>query len=164
MCLNAASYNNFLTDPTAHFSLTLLRCRDFLPPHTKDISVDTSVSKSTGFKLLDRDRIPGSDIYLPFATASTSILGLTQPPVQLVLSINDHSPPSSAEFKNARIYISTPLFVFMTWWLITRTSLIFCEVNGNTDCVGDEIIRRHLQSSPSETYPVDVLKNFSKTG
>jgi hypothetical protein len=31
----------------------------------------------------------------------------------------DHSPPSSAEFKNAWSYTSTHLYVFMAWYLVT---------------------------------------------
>jgi hypothetical protein len=30
----------------------------------------------------------------------------------------DHSPPTSAEVKNAWSYISTPLYVFMAWCLV----------------------------------------------
>jgi hypothetical protein len=30
----------------------------------------------------------------------------------------DHSPPSSAEVKNAWSYTSTPQYVFMTWYLV----------------------------------------------
>jgi hypothetical protein len=56
-------------------------------------------------------------------------LGPTQPPNQWVpgaLSLGvkrprreaDHSPPSSAEVKNAWSYISTPQYVLMAWYLV----------------------------------------------
>jgi hypothetical protein len=56
-------------------------------------------------------------------------LGPTQPPIQWVpgaLSLGvkrrgreaDHSPPSSAEVKNAWSYTSTPQYVFMKWCLV----------------------------------------------
>jgi hypothetical protein len=67
-----------------------------------------------------------------FTTASRTSLGPTQPPIQWVpgaLSLGvkrqereaDHSPPSSAEVKNAWSYTSTPPYVFMTWCLIKHT-------------------------------------------
>jgi len=54
-----------------------------------------------------------------FATASRPVLESTQPPLQWVSGVftrgvkragreTDHSPPSSAEVKNAWSYISTP--------------------------------------------------------
>jgi hypothetical protein len=54
-----------------------------------------------------------------FSTASRSVLGPTQPPIQWVpgaLSPGreaDHSPPSSAEVKETWIYTSTPPYAFM---------------------------------------------------
>jgi hypothetical protein len=56
-------------------------------------------------------------------------LGPTQPPIQLVwwaVSSGvkrpgceaDHSPPSSAEVKNAWSYLPTPQYVFMEWCLV----------------------------------------------
>jgi hypothetical protein len=62
----------------------------------------------------------GIGIFFPFHTASSPALGLTQPPIQWVpggLSLRvkrpgretDHSPPSSAEVKNAWSYTSTPI-------------------------------------------------------
>jgi hypothetical protein len=51
-------------------------------------------------------------------------LGPTHPPIQWVLGVltpgvwSDHSPPSSAEVKYAWIYISTPPYVFMAWYLV----------------------------------------------
>jgi hypothetical protein len=70
----------------------------------------------------------GLGIFL-FTTASRTALGPTQPPIQWVpgvLSVGvkrpgreaDHSPPSSAEVKNAWRYTSTPQYVFMMWCLV----------------------------------------------
>jgi hypothetical protein len=85
-------------------------------------SRDSSVSIALGYRLDDwgsRVRFPaGAGIFL-FTTASRMALGSTQPPIQWVpgaLSLEvkrpgheaDHSPPSSAEVKNAWSYISTP--------------------------------------------------------
>jgi hypothetical protein len=64
-----------------------------------------------------------------FTTGSRTALGPTQPPIQWVrgaLSLGikrpgceaDHSPPSSAEIKNAWSYTSTPQYVFMAWCLV----------------------------------------------
>jgi hypothetical protein len=61
---------------------------------------------------------------LPFTTVSRQDLGSTQPPLQWVsgaLSLEvkrpgreaDHSPPSSADVKNAWSYTSTPQYAFM---------------------------------------------------
>jgi hypothetical protein len=64
-----------------------------------------------------------------FNTMSRTALEPTQPPVQWVpweaLSLGvkrlgreaDHSPPSTAEVKNAWNYTSTPQYVFMVWCL-----------------------------------------------
>jgi hypothetical protein len=62
-------------------------------------------------------------------TASRTALGPTQPPIQwvseaLYLGVKwpgrevDHSPPSSAEVKNAWSYTSTPQYAFMAWCLV----------------------------------------------
>jgi hypothetical protein len=72
----------------------------------------------------------GLGIFL-FTTASRTALGPSQPPIQWVpgtLSLGvkrqgheaDHSPPSSAEVKNAWSYTSTPQYVFMAWCLVKR--------------------------------------------
>jgi hypothetical protein len=65
-----------------------------------------------------------------FSTAaSRTALGPTQPPIQwapgaLSLGVKrpgreaDHSPPSSAEVKNAWSYTSIPHYVFMSWCLV----------------------------------------------
>jgi hypothetical protein len=85
-------------------------------------SRDSSVHIAMGYGLDDwssRVRFPvGLGIFL-FTTASRTALGPTQPPIQWVpgaLSLGvkrpgreaDHSPPSSAEVKNAWSYTSTP--------------------------------------------------------
>jgi hypothetical protein len=65
----------------------------------------------------------GMGIFL-FATASRMALGPTQPPIQWVLAAlslgvkwlgheTDHSPPYSAEVKNAWSCTSTPQYIFM---------------------------------------------------
>jgi hypothetical protein len=70
----------------------------------------------------------GLGIFL-FTTASSSVLGPTQPPIQWVpgaLSMGvkrpdreaDHSPPSSAESRNVWSYTSTPQYIFMAWCLV----------------------------------------------
>jgi hypothetical protein len=64
-----------------------------------------------------------------FTTVSRTALGPIQPPIQwvpraLFLGVKrprreaDHSPPSSAEVKNAWSYTSTPQYVFMAWCLV----------------------------------------------
>jgi hypothetical protein len=64
-----------------------------------------------------------------FTTASRTALGPTQHPIQRVpgsLSLGvkrpwreaDHSPPSSAEVKNALSYTYTPQYAFMAWCLV----------------------------------------------
>jgi len=61
-----------------------------------------------------------------FAIASRPALGTTQPLIQWVSQLHtprvkrsgheaDHSPPSSAEVKNAWSYTSSPHYVFMAW-------------------------------------------------
>jgi hypothetical protein len=70
----------------------------------------------------------GLGIFL-FTIASRTVLGPTQPPIQRVpgapsLGVKrpgreaDHSPPSSAEVKNAWSYTCTPQYVFMAWCLV----------------------------------------------
>jgi hypothetical protein len=64
-----------------------------------------------------------------FTTASLSVLGPTQSPIQWVpdavsLGVKrpgheaDSSPPSGAKFKNAWSYTSTPQYVFIVWYLV----------------------------------------------
>jgi hypothetical protein len=70
----------------------------------------------------------GLGIFL-FNAASRTALGPTQPPIlrppeALSLEVRrtereaDHSPPSSAEVKNAWCYTSTHQYVFMAWCLV----------------------------------------------
>jgi hypothetical protein len=78
----------------------------------------------------------GLGIFL-FTTASRTALGPTQPPIQwepgaLFMAVKrpgreaDHSPPSSAEVKNACSYISTPQYAFMAWCFVKhRDNFIF---------------------------------------
>jgi hypothetical protein len=67
-----------------------------------------------------------------FTTASRTALGPIQPPIQWVsgaLSLGvkrpgreaDHSPPSSAEVKNAWSYTSTTQYAFMAWCSVKST-------------------------------------------
>jgi hypothetical protein len=67
------------------------------------------------------------DFFL-FANSSRPALGPTQPPNEWVPGAltpgvkrlereGDHSPPSSAEIKNASIYSSIPQYVFTAWYL-----------------------------------------------
>jgi hypothetical protein len=87
---------------------------------------DSSVSIATGYSLEDRGSRfhsrRGLGIFL-FTTESKTALGSTQPPIQWVpgaLSLEvkwpgreaDHSPPSSAEVKNAWNYTSTHPILF----------------------------------------------------
>jgi hypothetical protein len=68
-------------------------------------------------------------LFSTFFTASGTALVPTQPPIQWVsetLSLGikqpgqeaNHSPPSSAEVKNAWSYTSTPQYVFIAWCLV----------------------------------------------
>jgi hypothetical protein len=84
-------------------------------------SRDSSVGIVLGYGLDDRGsrvRFPAGAGILLFTTVSRTALGPTQPPIQWVpgaLSLGvkwpgreaDHSPPSSAEVKNAWSYTST---------------------------------------------------------
>jgi hypothetical protein len=69
-----------------------------------------------------------------FTTASRPALEPTQPPIQwepgaLSLGVKqprrraDHSPPSSAEIKNAWCYTSTPPYAFMAWCSVKAQGL-----------------------------------------
>jgi hypothetical protein len=80
----------------------------------------------------------GLGIFL-FTTVTRTALGPTQPPIQWVpeaLSLGvkrpgreaDHSPPYSAEVKNAWSYTSTPQYVFIAWCLVQhRDSFTFLQ-------------------------------------
>jgi len=68
---------------------------------------------------------------------SRSALGPTQPPIQrakgaLSLDVKrpvreaDHSPPSSAEVKNAWRYIPPlPLYAFIAWWSVKAQGQLY---------------------------------------
>jgi hypothetical protein len=86
-------------------------------------SRDSSVGIALCYGLDDRgSRVRFSGVGLGiflFTTASRTALGPTQPPIQWVLEAlslgvkrpgreTDHSPPSTAEVKNAWSYTSTP--------------------------------------------------------
>jgi hypothetical protein len=79
--------------------------------------------------VLGFDSRRGLGIFLFTTAMSRTALGLTQPPIQWVsgaLSLGvkrpwreaDHSPPSSAEVKNAWSYTSTPQYAFMAWCFV----------------------------------------------
>jgi hypothetical protein len=66
------------------------------------------------------------DPILRVITAATILLLLMVLGVKLAGSEADHSPPSSAEVKNAWSYASTPQYVFMAWCLVKhRDKFIF---------------------------------------
>jgi hypothetical protein len=77
------------------------------------------------YKWFDSRR--GLGIFL-FATASRPALDTTQPMAKAAFFPGvkrpgreaDHSPPSSAEVKNAWSYTSTLQYVFMVWCLVTH--------------------------------------------
>jgi hypothetical protein len=77
------------------------------------------------YRSLIRVLLSGLGIFL-FDTVPRLALGPIQPPIQWVLGAlslgvkrpgheTDHSPPSSAEVKNASNYTSTPQYAFMAW-------------------------------------------------
>jgi hypothetical protein len=88
----------------------------------RNMSRDSSVGIALGYGLDDRGsrvRFPARLGIFHFTSASRTALEPTQPPIQWVsgaLSLGvkrpgreaDHSPPSSAEVKNAWSYTSTP--------------------------------------------------------
>jgi hypothetical protein len=117
-------------------------------------SRDSSVGIALGYVLTDRGirvRFPvGLGIFL-FTTASRTALEPTQPPIQWIpraLSLGverpgreaDHSPPSSADVKNAWSYTFILQYVFMAWCLVKHRDnftfnnvLYFCLEIFNTD-------------------------------
>jgi hypothetical protein len=94
--------------------------------------------------VLGFDSRRGLEIFL-FTTASRTALGPTQPLIILVACAfssgvkrpggeADHSPPSSAEVKNAWSYTSIPQYVFMAWCLV-KTGTTFTKRNySDTAC------------------------------
>jgi hypothetical protein len=102
-------------------------------------SHDSSVGIALGYGLNDRGsrvRFPaGLGIFL-FTTASRTALGPTQFPIQWILGVlslgvkrpgreTDHSPPCSAEVKNAWSYTPTPQYIFMAWCLVKHRDFTF---------------------------------------
>jgi len=59
---------------------------------------------------MTRVQFPTKGRIMLFTTASRPALGPTQP-----VREHDHSPPSSAEVKNAWIYTATPQYAFTAW-------------------------------------------------
>jgi hypothetical protein len=100
---------------------------------------------ATGWTIgvLGFDSLRGLGIFL-FTTASRTAQRPTQPPIQWVpgpLSLevkrsgreSDHSPPSSAEVKNAWSYTSTSQYVFMAWCLVKHSdNFTFTEFRTRT--------------------------------
>jgi hypothetical protein len=121
-----------------------------------------------------------------FATASRPVLGPTQPLIQCVpgaLSPGvkrtgreaDHSPPSSAEIKNAWSYISPPPHVFMAWHLVKhRNNFTFALEktvtkqgdylqNKEAGCYRDKRLSAGVfQHFEDECSPLTLLSNWSK--
>jgi hypothetical protein len=90
---------------------------------SRDSSVGIALGWTVGILGFDSRRGLGTFL---FTTASRTALGPTQPPIQWVrgsLSLGvkrpgceaDHSPPPSAEVKNAWSYTSIPQYAFMVW-------------------------------------------------
>jgi hypothetical protein len=96
-----------------------------------------------------------------FTIASRPVLGPTQPPIQWVPGVqrtgreSDHSPPSSAEVKNALSYTSAPAIrlhgVVLSWKRSTRATLPFTAVQPitcrHTNFMGQVAMIRKLQPS-----------------
>jgi hypothetical protein len=84
------------------------------------------------YGLDDRASFAGSSREFFSSPQSPDQLGPTQPPIQRLLGVKqsgceaDHSPPSSAEVKNAWKYTSTLPYVLMAWCLLKlRDKLTF---------------------------------------
>jgi hypothetical protein len=95
----------------------------------------------TGWTMGDSNPCRGLGIFL-FTTTSRTALGPIQPPIQWVagaLSLGvkwpgreaDHSPPSSAEVKNAWSYTSTPPYTFMAWCSVTAQGQLLTLLNAH---------------------------------
>jgi hypothetical protein len=105
-----------------------------------------------------------------FTTAYRTTLGSTQPPLQCILGVKwpgceaDHSPPSSAEVKNAWSCTSTPQYVFMVWCLVEHRDNFchyLCAFNCRSSCAvfvkqhsyGAKSLRSYQSLSYSRNYP-----------
>jgi hypothetical protein len=104
-------------------------------------SRDSSVGIALGYRLEDR----GSRVRFPAGAGNFSLHYCVQngsgahptsyPMGTGALSLGvkrlgreaDHSPPSSAEVKNAWSYTSTPQYVFMAWCLVKQLTVILCN-------------------------------------
>jgi hypothetical protein len=130
LCTERKSYNNEIFPLTDVISRICTSCRIIINRHL--ITVITLFIKVCCYGLNERVssvRLPaGLGIFL-FTTASRTTLGPTQPRMQWVtgtLSLEvkrpgceaDHSPPSSAEVKNAWSYNSTLQYTFIAWYLV----------------------------------------------
>jgi hypothetical protein len=107
----------------------------------------SSVSIVLGYGL--DDRVSKSrrrlGIFL-FITVSRTALGYTQPPIQWVTGVlslgvkrpgreGDHSPPSSAEVKNAWSYTPTPQYTFMAWCSVKAQRQLYLYLQlGSREC------------------------------
>jgi hypothetical protein len=104
-------------------------------------SWDNSVSIATRLRTGPSgfDSRQGQGILL-FATASRPTLGPTHPSIQWVLGAlspgvkrpgreADHSPHSSAEVQNAWSHTSTHPYVFVAWYLVKWSTIMFVVTN-----------------------------------
>jgi hypothetical protein len=138
-----------------------------------------SVFSSRPTSLLVSNRISVLCIFY-LCTASRTALGPTQPPILWVpgaLSLGvkrpgreaDHSPPSSAEVKNAWSYTSTPPYVFMAWCLVKHRDNFTLPLPFFTHCIKNISTDQELICSIRFQYfpiivdlPDDILKQSWK--
>jgi hypothetical protein len=75
-------------------------------------------------------RIQFSETYLNNGAAYLSTMKMKAIIVSMGTGVSEaeQSPPSSAEVKNARSYISTPQYVFMASCLIKQEKILHCVV------------------------------------
>jgi hypothetical protein len=96
----------------------------------------TCSTQEVAMRWATRIQFLAGTVTFSFTTVSRPALGPSQPPTQWepeVLSPgvkqpgheDDYSPPSSAKVKNAQIYTSTPLYIFMLWCFIKNRGYIF---------------------------------------
>jgi hypothetical protein len=97
------------------------------------MSQGSSGSKVTDLQAgqLGFDSWQGQGLFCVSAAVSSPTLGPTHSPVKWVLGFLSlwgevaHSPPSSTKVKNTWIYIPTPLYVFMAWYLFKHRENFF---------------------------------------